>query len=53
MAKAVYRNNVFIGVIAADIDIKTIINFVSEKNVGENGFAFIIDEKIMFLHIPV
>jgi diguanylate cyclase (GGDEF)-like protein/PAS domain S-box-containing protein len=52
MAKAVYRNNVFIGVIAADIDIKTIINFVSEKKVGENGFSFIIDENNNVLAYP-
>ena len=31
MAKAVYRNNIFIGVIAADIDIKTIINLFPRK----------------------
>jgi len=51
-AKAVYKDNIFIGVIAADIDVRTITGFVSEKQIGDDGFAFLIDKNNHLLAYP-
>lgn len=51
-AKAIYNNDVLIGVLAIDIDIRTITGFVSEKQIGENGFAFLIDSNGSILAHP-
>lgn len=42
-AKAITIDDVFIGVLAIDIDVRTITGFVAEKKIGENGFALLID----------
>ncbi|MFA7560940.1 MAG: HD domain-containing phosphohydrolase [Candidatus Izemoplasmatales bacterium] len=52
LAKAVYIDDVLAGVIATDIDIMAITNFVSEKQIGENGFAFLIDENDNLIAYP-
>ena len=44
VAKSIYIDDSFIGVLAADIDIRTIVGFISDKTIGETGFAFLIDE---------
>lgn len=52
-AKAVYSlNEELIGVIAADIDIRTITTIVAEKKIGENGFVFLIDKNGNLLAYP-
>ncbi len=52
VAKAVYRDNNFIGVIAADIDILTLNELISTKTIGESGFAFLIDSNHHLLAAP-
>lgn len=52
LAKAIYIDDTLTGVIATDIDIMTITNFVSEKQIGEDGFAFIIDENNNLIAYP-
>ncbi|PKK97409.1 MAG: hypothetical protein CVV58_01405 [Tenericutes bacterium HGW-Tenericutes-3] len=43
-AKAVYgQDETFLGVIAVDVDIRTITSIVTEKEIGKSGFAFLID----------
>ena len=52
-AKAVYDNSdTLLGVIATDIDIQTITSFVSQKEIGEAGFAFLIDPNGNLLAYP-
>lgn len=44
ISKAVYdENDELLGVIASDIDIITIQNFVINKKIGKTGYAFLID----------
>ncbi|MGD9604965.1 MAG: HD domain-containing phosphohydrolase [Bacilli bacterium] len=43
-ALAVYDDNEsYMGVLAADIDIRTITSFVSEKTIGKTGYSFLVD----------
>ncbi len=52
-AKAVYNeSNELLGVIATDIDIRTITGFVSNKQIGQDGFAFLIDTNGNLLACP-
>ncbi len=52
-AKAVYdQDETFLGVIAVDVDIRTITSLVSEKEIGESGFAFLIDPNGNLLAYP-
>ena len=52
VAKAIYIDDDLLGVVAADIDIKTIVGFISEKKIGKTGFAFLIDENSNILAYP-
>ncbi len=52
MAYAVKDGDTVIGVIASDIDIRTIINFVSERAIGETGYAFLMDTNKNLLAYP-
>ncbi len=52
-AKAVYdESNQLLGVIASDIDIRSITAFVTLREIGENGFAFMIDQNDHLLAYP-
>lgn len=51
-AKAIYDQNTLIGVLAVDIDIRTIAAFVSEKEIGDNGYAILIDSNNHLLAYP-
>ncbi|MDO9630101.1 MAG: diguanylate cyclase [Acholeplasmataceae bacterium] len=45
ISKAIYNDsNELMGVIASDIDIQTIQEFVSNKKIGTTGYAFLIDQ---------
>lgn len=52
MASAVYDGQTLLGVIAADIDIRAISMLVGEKQVGENGYAYLIDQNNHFIGHP-
>ncbi|QWC00518.1 diguanylate cyclase [Mycoplasmatota bacterium] len=43
VAKAIYLDNQLVGVLSTDIDISSISNIVTNTEVGNDGFAFIID----------
>ena len=43
VSKAVYDGDELLGVIASDIDILTIQDYVINKKIGETGYAFLID----------
>ncbi|MGM0495804.1 MAG: HD domain-containing phosphohydrolase [Bacillota bacterium] len=43
-AKTIYFGEDIFGVLAVDIDIKSITSVVSETKVGENGYVFLIDK---------
>ena len=53
ISKAVYTDsNVLLGVIAADINIITVQSLVINKDVGETGYAFLIDSNNNILAHP-
>jgi len=41
---AVYQDNLFLGVVAADIDIQIIQQFLTEKVIGKTGYVLLIDK---------
>ncbi|MFA5381196.1 MAG: HD domain-containing phosphohydrolase [Candidatus Izemoplasmatales bacterium] len=51
-AIAVYENNVLAGVLATDIDIMAIAGFVSDMEIGDTGYAFLIDTNGSFIAHP-
>lgn len=52
-AKAIYNDNdELVGVIATDIDIRTVTSIVAEKQIGEAGFVFLIDKNGNLLAYP-
>ena len=52
VAKAVYLDDEFIGVVAADIDIVNLGILIGRKEIGESGFAFLIDANQNLLASP-
>ncbi len=52
IAKAVYLHDALYGVIATDIDIKTISTIVSEKQIGDTGCALLMDSNQMLIAYP-
>ncbi len=52
MAYAIYDGQTLLGVIAADIDVKTISMLVGDKQVGDNGYAFLIDQNNQVIGHP-
>ena len=52
VSKAVYNGDELLGVIASDIDILTIQNFVKNKKIGDTGFAFLIDKNNNIISHP-
>ncbi len=52
LAKAVYHDDALIGVIAADIDIQYITQIISETDIGETGYAFLIDQNNRLIAHP-
>ena len=52
VAKSVYINDEFIGVVSTDVDITTITEVISSIHVGSTGFAFLIDSQNNFVAFP-
>ena len=52
VAKSVYVNDEFIGVVSTDVDITTITEVISSIKVGSTGFAFLIDSQRNFVAFP-
>jgi len=53
ISKAVYDDNQeLLGVIASDIDILTIQNFVKNKKIGNTGYAFLVDKNSHIIAHP-
>ena len=51
ISKAVYRDNKIQGVLAADIFVDVLVNIISEADVAENGYAFLVDQQFgMVVH---
>ena len=51
ISKAVYRENRLQGVLAADIFVDVLVNIISEADVAENGYAFLVDQQFgMVVH---
>ncbi|MGE4572647.1 MAG: diguanylate cyclase, partial [Candidatus Izemoplasmatales bacterium] len=51
-AKAIYDQDTLIGVLAVDIDVRTIAAFVSEKEIGDNGYAILMDSNNHLIAYP-
>jgi HD-GYP domain-containing protein (c-di-GMP phosphodiesterase class II)/PAS domain-containing protein len=52
IAISIYDEGVFAGVLATDIDIMTITDFVSDMQIGDTGYAFLIDTNGSFIAHP-
>lgn len=52
VARSVYINDVFIGVVSTDVDITTISETISSIHIGSTGFAFLIDSHHNFVAFP-
>ena len=52
MAKSVFLNNELIGIIAADLDIYDISAYAVQRDIGLNGYAFLIDSAGMIVAHP-
>lgn len=52
VAKSVYIDEEFIGVVSTDVDITTISQTISTIEVGTTGFAFLIDSQQNFVAFP-
>ncbi|MCR5138523.1 MAG: response regulator [Oscillospiraceae bacterium] len=51
ISKAVYRNNVLQGVLAADIFVDVLVDIISEADVAEDSYAFLVDQNLgMIVH---
>lgn len=44
ISKAIYHENELLGVVASDIDIRSITSFVSNHKVGNDGFILLVDQ---------
>ncbi|MBO4846861.1 MAG: response regulator [Lachnospiraceae bacterium] len=51
ISKAVYDNNTLQGVVAEDIFVNTLVDIISEADVAENSYAFLVDRNMgMVVH---
>ena len=51
ISKAVYRDNKLQGVLAADIFVDVLVNIISEADVAEDSYAFLVDQNLgMIVH---
>jgi methyl-accepting chemotaxis protein len=51
-AKAFYQNNELIGVVGIDIHTQSLANMMNEIQIGDNGYAFVIDKAGSFVTHP-
>jgi methyl-accepting chemotaxis protein len=51
-AKGVYENGTLVGVMSIDISIDTLMEIVNKAQVGDNGFAFLLDNSGKILAHP-
>ncbi|MFA5289729.1 MAG: HD domain-containing phosphohydrolase [Candidatus Izemoplasmatales bacterium] len=52
VAYPVYLDDVFLGVVGMDIDIRTITCFVSDRVVGDTGYSLLMDQNGILLAYP-
>ena len=51
ISKAVYENNKLQGVLAADIFVDVLVSIISEANIAEDSYAFLVDQNLgMIVH---
>ena len=51
ISKAIYRDNKLQGVLAADIFVDVLVNIISEADVAEDSYAFLVDQNLgMIVH---
>ena len=51
ISKAVYRGEELLGVLAADIFVDVIVDIINDADVGENSYAFLVDQNMgMVVH---
>ncbi|MBR2751362.1 MAG: response regulator [Clostridiales bacterium] len=51
ISKAVYKGDTLQGVLAADIFVDTLVNIISEAEVAQDSYAFLVDENLgMIVH---
>ncbi|MCR5664423.1 MAG: response regulator [Oscillospiraceae bacterium] len=51
ISKAVFENNTLQGVLAADIFVDVLVNIISEADVAEDSYAFLVDQNLgMIVH---
>ena len=51
ISKPVYENKNLLGVLAEDIFVDTLVDIISEADVAENGYAFLVDQNMgMIVH---
>ena len=51
ISKAIYRENRLQGVLAADIFVDVLVNIISEADVAEDSYAFLVDQNLgMIVH---
>ena len=52
ISKAVYKDNVLLGVLAADIFVDVLVDMVSRADVGADSYAFLLDRNMMVITHP-
>lgn len=52
VSHAIYQGETLLGVVAADIDIRSITLFLQEMAIGESGFAFLYDQNNHLIAYP-
>ena len=51
ISKAIYRDNKLQGVLAADIFVDVLVNIISEADIAEDSYAFLVDQNLgMIVH---
>lgn len=52
LSQAIYKDDVLLGVLAADVDIQTITGIISEMTIAETGYSFLVDQNNQLLAHP-
>ncbi|MBO4902722.1 MAG: response regulator [Lachnospiraceae bacterium] len=52
ISKAVYRDNELLGVLAADIFVDVLVDIIRDAEVGENCYAFLVDQNMCMIAHP-
>ena len=52
LSQAIYKEDVLLGVLAADVDIQTISNLISEMTIVDTGYSFLVDQNNQLLAHP-